>query len=127
MNASVLTLLALCAVLLLLGGFLLFAAVGVLAMVWRGGSEPAPPPPVPQPRAAPVLPPSAPPPVPVSPPAPAAPAAAFEDEFVSLQEEDGKTEVFSRGNLNIDWDDDDEEGEATEIFRPDLHGGFNVE
>ena len=38
------------------------------------------------------------------------------------EDEGMKTEVFTRGNLDIEWDEVDGEGEATEVFRADLHG-----
>ena len=93
--------------------------------------EPAPaPPPAPvsaSPRPTPI--PSK-PPTPSVPPDPSAPPPAlgggllgfFDDEVTtrstpaSGEVESAKTELFQRGKMAIDWDDDEDEGEATEIF-----------
>lgn len=134
-SASVVTLLVICVALLLVGGLLLFVAVGVLAWFFRGGSsapvepaspvEPTPVPVAPASRVGPTVPSSSPEPSPSGlEPVPVVPPS---DLYMKAGEDDGKTEVFSRGSLNVDWDDEDEEGEATEIFRADIHGGFNVE
>lgn len=136
MSTSFLVLLVVCILLLLVGAFFLFMAFGMLAVFFRGGRQQAPE--VPQASAAPRAPvssgrapaPAPPPTPPPTPPPPAKPAmdekppeTMQEDEWMSPESEDGKTEVFSRGSFSMDWDDEDSEGEATEIFRPDVHGG----
>lgn len=125
-TSTILTVLVLCAALLLMGGVLLILAVVVLWFALGSGVEeyeevPAlvPSPPVERaPRA-----PAAPGPSPLQ---PMAPPPVPERAAVGLDIEDdgGKTEVFTRGSLNLDWDDEHVEGEATEIFRADVHGGL---
>jgi hypothetical protein len=115
---------------------LLLLGIGLVMLVMRGRAvAPAPPraPPSPPQRVQQVVasvPPlaSAPPPRPA--PAPAhAPLGSnsgllgfFDDEpYVSpgqapREVESAKTELFQRGKMAIDWDEEEDEGEATEIF-----------
>ncbi len=131
-------------VLVLLGLLLLGVGVGMFVLRSRGSrAEPArdaPPPRAATPQPAPRRPPSAPPkasrppaPAPAAQSAQAPPLASssgllgfFDDEaFVSpnastaepqREHEGAKTELFQRGKMAIDWDDDSDEAEATEIF-----------
>ena len=114
------------AILLLVVGIVLLVGVAVLFFVLRR-SEPAdaqemqPPtdsPRAPFPDAA-----AAPPP---APPVPAGLAGNMPSNaggigyaFNQEEEEVAKTEVFTRGSLNLDWGEDDPEENATEIFRAD--------
>ncbi len=126
------------ALLLLFVGVLLLVAVVVLYFVLsRGDAEPAP-------AQAPVLPaesPRAPFPdasrEPAAPPVPPALAhntsgslggnlgadlaggGGAPSPFAPEDEEVAKTEVFTRGSLNLDWDDEEAVEGATEIFRSD--------
>jgi hypothetical protein len=115
------------AVLLLFVGVVLLVAVVVLYLVMRRseGAEGA--------VAVPSAPRPQPPPAKTPPPAPPVPAALAGNQGSAgldsnlagsfpVGEEDAevaKTEVFSRGSLNLDWEDDDVVEGATEIFRSD--------
>lgn len=126
-STTILTVLVICALMLLAGGVLLGLAVVALWLFLRlGGSEDEVEAPV---AAAPVRPvaasPAAPGPgptplQPMAPPprsAPTKPAAPV--GFDAAEDDGGKTEVFSRGSLGLDWDDEEGGDGATEIFRAD--------
>lgn len=132
MNSQLLFVLIACATLLLLGGCFMLVAVAVLIMLRRSSPSETGPPPradaahiqarLPTPAPAPARrAPAAPPPPPA---VPSLGSEAIGQDFAQVEDEGAKTEVFQRGSLPIDWDDDDE-GEATEIFRADLHGDLN--
>jgi predicted lipid-binding transport protein (Tim44 family) len=137
LSATLVASIVLFLLLLLVAVGVVLLLVGAAVVMMRSRSAPAAPPaPVPdrRPRAAP--PPSAPPPAtPAARPAPSAsPSTAgsggppalgsgllgFFDDEPSTQRtgevEGAKTELFQRGKMAIDWDDDEDEGEATEIF-----------
>ncbi len=126
---------ALLLVLVLLGLFLL--GIGLIMLLLRARGAALPPEPAPRPAARVETPPAAPRSVPPPAPRPTPRAEApprgagsgllgfFDDEaFVApgagsqpREVEAAKTELFQRGKMAIDWDDDDsDEGEATEIF-----------
>lgn len=145
MSSSILlALLVFCAGLFFLGGILvILSGVALFFVMGRGGDEPLPeviaaPPPRPSPprpapaaaeRKAP-----APAPMPADPPAPATKPQTLEPMRAPApkpkrpkppdegEDDGGKTEVFTRGSLDLDWDDEHVEGDATEIFRSDVHG-----
>lgn len=110
---------------------LLVGAVLMMVRARRSASAPSeaaplPPPPQtlpPEPpkRPAGSVPPASPPHQPAAPP-PALGAGLigfFDDEPSTARTgevEGAKTELFQRGKMAIDWDDDEDEGEATEIF-----------
>lgn len=134
MNTQALIVLFLVAALLLLGGCFMLLALVVFIFL-RSGSGPEPIAQVPDasrvqsrlPQGSSVPPPM----VPLAPPPAPPPVPQGLGESIGLMEDEGaKTEVFQRGMLPADWDDD-EEGEATEIFRADLHGarddGYNMD
>lgn len=130
MNSQLLFVLIACAILLLLGGCFMLLAVAVFLVLRRSPAPALPPADAAHIQAR--LPTPAPAPARQSPPAPRAPPPppAFANSSLGqavgdVEDEGAKTEVFTRGNLPIDWDDD-EEGEATEIFRADLHGDLNA-
>ena len=98
--------------------------------------EAAPPPPIPtevqhdETRPVPV-PPSVPPPVPDH-LSSGAPLLGFFDDELSTRDtgRDAATELFQRGAHSFNWDDDDEEDGATEVFSPhhvEELGEFTIE
>lgn len=120
--SPVLLVLVLCALMLLFFGVLLLVGVGVLAFaLGRGGDEEMTP--LPAPVRAAKTPPPAPPPFALGGGAPLDPSPVIAKR---PEEVDGmKTEVFTRGSLSLDWDEEDEEENATEIFRAGEDFDFN--
>lgn len=139
MSSSILlTLLVICAILFFLGGILvILSGVALFFVLGRGGDDPEEPAMeaalprqeparrVERPEATrPVRPvPSAPEPAPEPlRPAGLAPMPARPRAPDVVEDDGGKTEVFTRGSLDLDWDDEHVEGDNTEIFRSDVHG-----
>ena len=113
-TSALVTILILCAVLLVFGGVLLLLAVATLWLLMRGGST--------VPADAPSAPLGSPPPF-RSPPQPPPVPHRLENNMAHEEDEEvAKTEVFMRrGSMNLDWEDDGGE-DATELFRADVHG-----